>query len=434
MKSFIQWMLRYWTRKILKKYKPKVIAVTGSVGKTSTKEAIYTVLSSKFRVQRNIKNYNNEIGLPMTVIGRESPGRSVLGWISVLWHAMMLVLFREKNYPEMLVVEMGADKKGDIKYLVDIALPDVAVITSISESHYEFFGSVEEIYREKTDIIRYLGKDAYAILNVDDENTARSAKETEATVVSFGAESDAEVSALEMIVSGQGMGEKSEVNDIRGVSFKIQSNGSTIPVLLPKVLGKQHVSSALAAAAVGLIYKMNLIEISEALKRYDPPNGRMNLIEGIKHTLIIDDTYNSSPVSVRNALDVTSGIALETGREKFIVLGDMLELGDISEKSHREIGKYIAGLAFDYLMTVGERARDIAISARRAGMPEDRVFKFADAETAGKFLQGRIEEGDLILIKGSQGVRMEKIVKELMAEPLRAKELLVRQDETWLAR
>jgi len=167
------------------------------------------------------------------------------------------------------------------------------------------------------------------------------------------------------------------------------------------------------------------------MREFDSPNGRMNLIDGIKHTLIIDDTYNSSPISVMSALDIVSKIPIAKGARRFAVLGDMLELGKYSEEGHREVGRYAAKARVDKLITVGERARDIARSAEEAGMARDNIFEYTDVAEAGRFIQQRIEQGDLILVKGSQGMRLEKIVKEIMAEPLRAKELLVRQEEEW---
>lgn len=434
MKALVQSLLRYFTSKIIRKYQPTVIAITGSVGKTSTKDAIYTVLGSKFRVARNIKNYNNELGVPLTFLGVKSPGKSVVGWLKVFLHALKLLMKHDPAYPEIVVVEMGADKPGDIRYLMNFVKPTFGVITAIAESHMEFFGSLETIKIEKSDAIRFLPSHGHAVLNIDDENVRKVKNETKAQVVTYGFSEDASVHAHDLMISGQPFGEKTDLGNIRGVSFKVRWQGSNVPVMLPNVLGRQQVSAALAAIALGLLFDMNLVEISESLRRYDPPNGRMNLIAGIKHTLIIDDTYNSSPTSAVAALDAAGEISLEEGAKKFAVLGDMLELGAISEASHISVGKYVKKKKFDVLLTVGERARDIAQGAREAGMSEDLIFSFADSETAGRFLQERMSMGDLILVKGSQGVRMEKIVKEIMADPLRAKELLVRQDEEWVGK
>ena len=204
-----------------------------------------------------------------------------------------------------------------------------------------------------------------------------------------------------------------------------------MPVLLPKVVGQHLVYTALAAIAVGLAHGLNLHAIMESLRKFEPPKGRMNIILGIKNTLLIDDTYNSSPLAAAKALRQLSLINFNQRHKKYAVLGDMLELGGFSEQAHQELGQAVAERKIDYLVTVGEKARDIVRGAVGRGMPKDDCFSFAAAEEAGKFLQPRIAEGDLLLVKGSQGMRMEKIVKELMAEPWRAKELLVRQGREW---
>jgi UDP-N-acetylmuramoyl-tripeptide--D-alanyl-D-alanine ligase len=431
MKKLIQLKLKILSKIILAKYKPAVIGITGSVGKTSAKEAIYTVLSKKFNIRRNIKNYNNEIGVPLTVIGADSPGRSMFGWIGVFIKALKLILSKDENYPEILILEMGVDRPGDMKYLHNIVKCKIGVITLIGPVHLEFFGHIKNIQNEKSELIKNLPADGWAILNYDNEKTRQIANVSRAKILTYGFDEGARVRAQEVIFS---FTEKQGINNLKGTSFKLSYNGSFVPVLLPKVIGYGVVYAALAGAAVGIAYGMNLVSISEALRAYDSPRGRMNLIPGIKNTLIIDDSYNSSPQSAIAALNIVKMIPGAKNMRKFVVLGDMLELGSYSEEGHRLVGKQVVKAKINKLIVVGERARDIARGAEEAGMGSDYIFQFPDPETAGRFLQNRIKEGDLILIKGSQGVRMEKIVKEIMAEPWRSKELLVRQDELWLKR
>jgi UDP-N-acetylmuramoyl-tripeptide--D-alanyl-D-alanine ligase len=176
---------------------------------------------------------------------------------------------------------------------------------------------------------------------------------------------------------------------------------------------------------------MNLVDVSKALANYQAPPGRMRILEGIKHTLILDDTYNSSPQSSLMALGSLKRIELFTGARRFAVLGDMLELGSYTAEGHREVGKFAVQAGVDELVVVGERSVDTMQAAKKAGMAEERIFHFDTSEQAGRFVQDRIKQGDLILVKGSQGMRMEKVVKEIMAEPLRAEELLVRQGPEW---
>jgi UDP-N-acetylmuramoyl-tripeptide--D-alanyl-D-alanine ligase len=202
-------------------------------------------------------------------------------------------------------------------------------------------------------------------------------------------------------------------------------------VILPEVIGMAAVYAALAAMAVGVAFEMNLVEMAGALKNFVSPKGRMKLIPGIKHTLIIDDTYNSSPQSSLAAIDFIKRIETSEPFRKIAVLGDMLELGSYSVEGHREVGAALAKAKFDLVVTVGELARDIGRGAKEAGLTEEQIFNFSHNNEAGRFIQDRLKEGDLLLIKGSQGARMEQVVKELMADPLKAGELLVRQGQEW---
>lgn len=425
MKKLVQRILSLLAKLILKKYQPDIIGVTGSFGKTSAKEAIYTVLSEKFNVRQNIKNYNNEIGLPLTIIGAGSPGRSVFGWLGVFIKALFLLVWRKKKYPEILVLEMAVDRPGDMAYLTNLAPCKIGVITAIGPVHLEFFKTLERIIKEKSIIISHLDKNSWAILNCDNEYVSELDKLTKARIITYGLiNNKADVKASQIVVS-QGRAGK-----ISGLSFKLSYGGSTVPVLLPNILGEHLIYAALSAAAVGQVYNLNLVDIAQALKTFKAPKGRLNLIEGIKNTYIIDDTYNAGPDSTLAALNVLGKITV-TGR-KFAVLGDMLELGDYTEAGHRQVGAAVFNNQIDYLITVGEKAKVIASEAERQGLNRDNIFTFSDVARAGRLVQTMIESGDFILIKGSQGMRMEKVVKEIMAEPLKAGELLVRQDEEWL--
>jgi UDP-N-acetylmuramoyl-tripeptide--D-alanyl-D-alanine ligase len=435
MKKLIQLKLKILAKAILAKYKPEVVGITGSVGKTGAREAVYTVLSSKFNVRRSAKNYNNEIGVPLTVIGVDSPGRSFFGWARVFWRAAKLILFRDKNYPKILIIELGVDRPGDMKYLLGVVKPKVGVITGIGESHLEFFNSVQKIKKEKMLLIEELPKSGYAVLNYDSVGASRpggitrEAKSIAAEVITYGFNEGANVRAYDSPhLTYQG---DREWRGLKGINFKLNYKNSSIDVNLLNVIGRPAVEAALAGAAVGVVYGLKLDEIARALSGYRPPKGRMNLIAGVKNTLIIDDTYNSSPQSSVAALEAVSKIILPEGARRLAVLGDMLELGAFTEEGHRLVGRKVFEFGINKLIVVGEKARDIARGAREAGMQRDNIFHFPNADDARIFVQERIKEGDLILIKGSQAMRMEKIVKEIMAEPLKAKELLVRQGEEW---
>lgn len=429
MKSFIQKILKILSKVILKRYRPKVIGITGSVGKTSAKKAIYTVLASRYRTRENIKNYNNEIGLPLSVIGMESPGRDIVGWARVFIKALGLILLKDKDYPEILVLEMGVDRPKDMSYLTSFVKCDIAVVSAIGEVpvHIEFFDNVEDLVEEKAVLIKSLSKDGLAALNYDDKYVSGMKKVSEAKTATFGLKKGADVRAVEISFSdGQWILENGSI----GTSFKVTYQGNTVPIRLFNMVGYQQVYSALAAITVGLNLEMNLLEISEALKNYVSPPGRMKILKGIKETLILDDSYNAAPLSVKSALKVLGDLKIGDGGRKIAVLGDMLELGKFSEIAHREVGE-MAAKNVSALFTVGDKSKFVAEEAVKSGMDKNFVFVYNDSFKAGKELQKILRKNDLVLIKGSQGTRMERVVEEVMAEPLRAKELLVRQDESW---
>ena len=347
-----------------------------------------------------------------------------------MFKATGLVLKRDKSYPRVLILEMAADKPGDIKYLTKMAPCKIGVITSIGHAHTEFFGSLESIIAEKKVMVSHLKEDNFAVINMDDENVAKLAGEIKARVLSYGIDSQADVVALEIRTSTE-IKDDGDLN-ILGTSFKLGYEGNTVPFFLPNVVGKGHVYAALAGVCLGIIYGMNLVEASEALKKYKTQPGRMHVIKGIKHSVLIDDSYNSSPKAAQFALEELGSIGMTGDNQRYAILGDMLELGDYTEELHKEVGQHVFKNRVDYLITVGSKATDIASGAREAGMPEDKIFSFDEPNEAGRFVQDRMKKGDVLLIKGSQGVRLEKVVKEIMAEPMRAGELLCRQSPEWL--
>ena len=454
MKKLIQFKLKILAKLIVKKYRPKIIGISGSVGKTSSKDAIYVVLKDHYKVRKSIKNYNNEIGLPLTIIGEESGGRSILGWIAVFLHALNLILFKDKNYPEILVLEMGIDHPGDMDYLNSIVRPDIAVLTLIDLVHVEYFGSQSKLREEKEKLIKNIKKDGLAIINLDDDSQEEILNKTKTKICTYGFNESAEIRARDVQFSYE---EDSNFNKTRGVSFELFHHGEvnakgresalgykvnakgresalgheSVHVFLPNILSSSMVYATLVATSVAVNMDIHLADIAKSLKEFKAPVGRLNLIEGIKNTMIIDDTYNSEPQSSISALNVLKSFPIKENARRFAILGDMLELGSYSEESHRKVGQKVFVLGIDKLITVGERSRDIGRGAMESGMLRDNIFNFKNSDEAKIFIQDRIMEGDLILVKGSQGIRTEKIVLEIMAEPLRAKELLVRQDEGW---
>ena len=426
LKTFLVYFLRLLAKKIIKKYNPDVIGITGSVGKTSAKESVTAVLGSKFNVRSNYKNYNNEIGLPLTVIGFDkSPGHSFFGWLNVFLKAVELLCVRDANYPEILVLEMGADKPGDIKYLTEIAPCKVGVLTAISHAHTEYFKTLKKITQEKRVIISHLKNDGFAVLNFDYDLIMENKEKTSAEVLTYGFKEGADLRAsdVNMILDDTGAP--------LGLNFKVSYKGNIVPAFLPGVVAEHLIYAPLAGMAVGIVMGINLVEAIEAIKNIKPLAGHMRILTGVKNSLIIDDTYNSSPEATISALATLSKINIKDSARRYAVLADMLELGGETENAHKEVGEKVAKSAVDFLITVGEASKLTAEVAIKNGLPEDCIAKFSNAYEAGKFLQEKIKEGDLILIKGSQSMRMEKVVKEIMAEPLKAKEFLVRQGSEW---
>jgi UDP-N-acetylmuramoyl-tripeptide--D-alanyl-D-alanine ligase len=405
---------------ILKKYKPSIVGITGSVGKTSAKEATFLALSSKFRVRKNEKNYNNEIGIPLTILGAESGNRSIGKWIGVFWKGISLILFPHK-YPEILVLEMGVDRPGDMKYLTSFIPLKVAVITNISTSHIEFFKNIEHIAKEKGKIIENLPQDGTAILNADDERVMARRGKTKAKVLTFGFAKSAQLKATEVSLAY-----KEDINE--GINFKLDYKGKIIPVRLRHIYALHQIYAALVAASVGIIYKVNLIDISGALENFFPPAGRMNLIEGINDCYIFDDTYNASPVSTVAALEMVSEFPCQ---RKIAVLGDMLELGKAMEDGYEKVAKAIVDLKIDLFFGVGERMEVIVKELMDLGYPAKNISYFENPDLAVVQLEKELQSGDLVLVKGSQGMRMEKIVEKIMARPDKAGELLCRQNKEW---
>ncbi|MFH1308970.1 MAG: UDP-N-acetylmuramoyl-tripeptide--D-alanyl-D-alanine ligase [Patescibacteria group bacterium] len=414
MRKILEKILKILSKLVLKKYKPVIIAITGSVGKTSTKEAIFHVLKTHFgehRVRKNIHNYNNEIGAPLTIFGLETGGKSILKWL-LRFLKIFYMLIDRINYPDFLILEMGADRPGDIKYLVDFIHPKVGVITAMGDIpvHVEFFKSPEAVAKEKRNLVSCLEKDETAILNYDDKRVKNMSKDLKSKILFFGLNEEADIKATNYSLN------ENELN------FKLEFDGKSVPGKLIDVLGTQHLYSALAATAVGIVFNMNLIEIVEALKQFRPLSGRMRLIKGIKNSLIVDDSYNAALLSMQAALDSLKIF----NRRKIVVLGDMLEIGDYSLEAHKLIGKKANEIA-DVVFCIGARAKFIAKEIKNKP-----VFEFDTSDQARLAIQDEIKENDVILFKGSQGIRLEKIIKEVMAEPNKAKELLARQDKAWL--
>jgi UDP-N-acetylmuramoyl-tripeptide--D-alanyl-D-alanine ligase len=409
--SFLKSVLLLLSRLTIKRFDPTIVAVTGSAGKTSSKEAIWAALKNRYYVRKTLANFNNELGVPLSILGNYSSIQSPVWffWIKVLIVGFLNLIFKSKNtYPQILVLEYGADKPKDISHLLKIAKPHVAVISAIGQIpvHVENYPQgIEGVTKEKGKIIFDLLVDDYAVLNADDSTVMKLKEKTRAKVITFGFsnEADIKISNFKHIINN---------GKIEGITFKLENQSASVPVVLKNVFSISHAYAAACAASVAMVFDLNLVDSANAFAlNYTPVKGRSIIIDGIKQTQIIDESYNSSPLALEIAL---KSIALIKDSRKIAVLGDMTELGDFTLKAHEMIGDIVPSCV-DILITVGLRAKFIAYRAIKKGMDKDSVFLFDDVDKAGLFLQQIIKKGDLILIKGSRVVGLDKIVEEIKA-------------------
>lgn len=419
MKMLVARVLQSLARKQIRTFHPTVIAVTGSVGKTSTKTAIAIALSAGKNVRTANKNYNNEFGVPLAIFGEYSPGKDVWGWLKLVVRQL-----RVKTFPNMLVLEYGADKPGDIQASCNIAAPDIAVVTTVSPVHVANYPNFGALIEEKASLVQNITKDGLAILNADDISVAQMRKKTDVKVLTYGkAGHDAVITDI-----------YTKVDDEGRVMTKaaIVVEGQTVNLILKNVIGDAVVSACAAALLVAKHSDVDLTRAAKALgEQLRSAPGRMNPLSGIKGTVILDDSYNAAPASVHAALNVLSLFKTLSGNaRRMAVLGTMAELGQYADQEHADVGRHVAEVA-DVFIAVGPLMAKAADVALQHGMNTRSVIRCADAVEAGRWLDTNIHGGDIILVKGSQSARMEKAVKDIIADPLRAEELLCRQEEYW---
>lgn len=385
-------ILRIFAKKIISSSKVDIIGITGSVGKSSSKEAIYQVLSQSFKekVKKSEGNLNNELGLPLAVLGVKNSPRFYL------WPFVLISVFFKSYIPSLnplkktsiLVLEYASDKPGDLYYLSSFARPKISVVTLVAEAHLEFFHSIDQIAQEKANLVRVLPPEGMAILNSDNDYAWRMGLSSKNKVIYYG------------------MGDKAQ---IRAKNIKITLNGTNFDLLYQDKVNKVHlqaigeaqVYAALSAVAVGLAYKLKLEDIIKSLSSYQAPAARDQIVSGINKSFIIDSTYNANLTSMKSALKTLQ--MLDSKGRKIAVLGDMLEIGDISDKAHVQIAQ-LAQKISDKVILVGPEFKKVK---------SDKWF--LKSQEAANFLVDKIKENDIILIKGSHAMEMEKITDILKA-------------------
>ena len=364
--SALQQIARFWRRKL----DLRVVGITGSVGKSTTKEMVAEVLGTRYRTLRSPGNLNNEIGLPLTILKLSS------------------------GY-ERAVLEMGFYVPGEIQFLCDIALPQIGVVTNVGTVHAERAGSQEAIARGKSELIQALPSDGVAILNFDDPWVRKMEEKSKARVFFYGLSPEANLWADQI----EGLG-------LDGIRFRLHYKGETVHSHVP-MIGRHSVHTALRAAAVGLNDGLTWQEIFEGFAQ-GHAQLRLVAVRSKTGALILDDTYNASPESMLAALNLLD----EMDGRKLAVLGDMLELGPYEKQGHELVGMRTAQVA-KTLITLGPRGHMIAEAARRAGMRSTNILEFEEAEPIVDWLNKHLTSTDAVLIKGSHGLRMDRITAAL---------------------
>jgi UDP-N-acetylmuramoyl-tripeptide--D-alanyl-D-alanine ligase len=349
-----------------------VVAITGSNGKTTTRRITTAVLDRQFDTLTAVGNFNNEIGLPLTLLGL-STGH------------------------QWAVLELGTNKPGEIARLAEICSPDIGVLTNIGSAHLEGLGSIEGVMREKGDLLKNLGPDCKAILNADDPRVIQLAANTKAEVILYGRSREATIRAEDV----------NETEDT--ISFTLIFAGESITVHLNSP-GRFMVSNALAAAAVGHQIGLSCETVKTGIEAFKPVSGRMNIKHMSGDIQIIDDTYNANPESMKAAFATLN--TMRAGARGVVAIGDMLELGHQAQSLHREVGGRAARSGISRLYAYGKFAADVTAGAHDEGMPPTATFEGAHDEIV-EDLKNWLQPGDWLLVKGSRGMAMEKVVQKL---------------------
>lgn len=352
-----------------------VIAITGSNGKTTTKEMVAQVVAQRWKTMKTEGNLNNRIGVPQT-------------------------LFQLAPRHQAAVIEMGVDQEGQTTRLCEIARPTIGVITNIGPDHLEFFGNIEGSAQAKAELLDHLPQGGAVVLNADDDYFDYLAARAQCRVVAFGCSPKAEVRAVNIRNDDKG----------RTVFGLVLPGKSRQPEVRIRTQGLHNVSNALAAAGVGVVLGLPGMVIAEGLAKFRPAamRSQISTSQGVQ---IINDCYNANPASMKAAIQLLA--ALGRGKRSIAALGDMLELGAGSKQMHREVGAFLAGQGIGQLLACGQLGRELAEGARRAGMQTDSIMELPDAAAAGAALASMVRQGDVVLVKASRGMRMEQVVEAL---------------------
>ena len=415
-KFIIVLLLAFAAKIVVHRYQPRIVMVTGSVGKTSTKDAIAAVFAARFFVRKSEKSFNSEFGVPFTILGVGNPWSNPFSWFRIVKSSLELFML-PNHYPNMLVLEVGADRPGDLARILRFATPDMVVVTRLPEIpvHVEAYASPEAVREEEFSPAYALSAGAPLIISADDPYACDSASRTPARVISYGMADDAHVRL-------SGIDFYEEKGKVKGMRAQVSIQGKQGEIIIKDSVGETQILPAAAALATALAFEIPYSKALKALETYDPPPGRGRLLNGKNNSVIIDDSYNASPAAVEEAL-ATLKIFPHASR-RIAILGDMLELGRHSVIEHERIAALVGNSA-DVIVTVGIRARAFGIVPNGA-----EVMQFDNSRTAVAAFPAFVREGDVILVKGSQSIRTERIVEALLSDPADASKL-VRQEKKW---
>lgn len=395
-------------RAILDRHRPFVVAVSGSVGKTSTKDAVSCVLQSWKQTGAGLENQNDELGVPLSIVGRRPSGRNPLGWLATLQHARRVLDRPEGSYPDCLVLELGGCHGGDVEDLMGLTAPEIGVLTAVEATHLETYGSLEAIEVEEGKVVTMLPASGVGILTHDNAGGRRALALASCRIVSYGFDDAADLRGRDAVSS-------IDWDRLAGsVTLEVQCENERRELTIAGAVGRHSCYAPLAALAVGRAVGIPFEQAIHALGGYAMPAGRMGCLAGVRGSMIVDDSYNSSPAAALLALDTLASLSPRTAAgERIAVLGPMTELGPGSRVAHEEVGRHAAALGIDRIVTVGEEARAIADGARRAGMPVARIVESSDPEDVSKRMGERLRPGDIVLVKGSQHARLDRLVRRL---------------------
>lgn len=405
-------------KEYIRKYRPAIIGITGNVGKTLAQTAIKDVLSALNIRTRVLQGENTKFNMALTILGLRGNGGGFFASLALLLRAYSRAKTNGEKNPPVIILEYPLTRPGEMNERLALTHPNVGVVTGLGDipSNIEQFENMNAVLKELSHFISKLDSRDMLIINCDDKNLVSLLGKTKAEAITFGFDKEANLKIINFE-------NRYDFDRLAGISFKLETSGNFVPVRIDGVVGHFHALASAAAAAFALTRGVNLVRISEALSHYSGLPGRSRLLPGVKNTYLIDDTYDSSILGTVSALETLHEIE---AKRKIAVLGDVLNLGKYAETAHEELGRLTKGTA-NILMTVGPRARFIAEGARDAGFSKKDIFSFDDADEAGPKLQEAMREGDLVLIKGSKALTMERIVLEVMAEPQKAERILVRR-------